>query len=295
VPFLAGFFSKDEILWSAFKIGGYGRAVWAVGLLTAGMTAFYMFRLFYLTFHGSFRGTEEQAVHVHESPRNMTVPLMVLAAGSVLAGYLGLPAVSGLPNLLEHFLEPVVEPAHHALSGVFTGPVPGHAVEWGLMAASVAVGLGGIFLARHLYKTRPELPESLAATFAAPHRVLLNKYYVDEVYGALFVRGAALGGGNALHAVDRYVVDGGDGEVRPGLGVNGIAWACRDILARLSNLWDRWVVDGLVNLTAFLFENVSYVFRAVQNGQVQSYALTMLFGFLFLFGLVGHFVFDLYR
>src|SRR5437870_7326090 len=84
VPFLAGFFSKDEILWSAFKVGGYGRWVWTIGLVTAGMTAFYMFRLFYMTFHGTFRGTPEQASHVHESPSSMTVPLMVLAAGAVL-------------------------------------------------------------------------------------------------------------------------------------------------------------------------------------------------------------------
>src|SRR6185295_3323097 len=79
VPFLSGFFSKDEILWSAFKIGEYGTAVWLVGFLVAGMTAFYMFRLYYMTFAGTFRGTEEQAAHVHESPRSMTVPLMVLA------------------------------------------------------------------------------------------------------------------------------------------------------------------------------------------------------------------------
>jgi NADH:ubiquinone oxidoreductase subunit 5 (subunit L)/multisubunit Na+/H+ antiporter MnhA subunit len=88
----------------------------------------------------------------------------------------------------------------------------------------------------------------------------------------------ALGGGRLLHGVDRYVVDGGDGEVRPALGVNGVAWATRDIVARLSNVWDKYVVDGLVNLTAFLLDNLSYAFRAVQNGLVQNYALSMLIG-----------------
>ncbi len=286
VPFLAGFFSKDEILWSAFKIGGYGRWVWAVGVVTAGMTAFYMFRLFYMTFHGEFRGTPEQAHHVHESPASMTVPLMLLAAGSVLAGYVGLPAVSGLPNLFEHFLEPVLEPAHHALREVLNAPVPGHATEWALMAASVAVGLIGIFVGRHLFKTSPAIPERLASAFAAPHRVLLNKYYVDELYDALFVRGLTLGGGRTLHGVDRYVVDGGDGEVRPGLGVNGVAWVARDILARLSDFWDKWIVDGgLTKVPAVILENLSYVFRAVQNGLVQHYALAMFIGVFLLIGM----------
>ena len=286
VPFLAGFFSKDEILWSAFRIGGYGRWVWAVGVVTAGMTAFYMFRLFYMTFHGEFRGTPEQAHHVHESPSSMTVPLMVLAAGSVLAGYVGLPAVSGLPNLFEHFLEPVLEPAHHALREVLHAPVPGHATEWALMGASVAVGLIGIFVGRHLFKTSPTIPERLAIAFAAPHRVLLNKYYVDELYDALFVRGLALGGGRTLHGVDRYVVDGGDGELRPGLGVNGVAWVARDILARLSDFWDRWIVDGgLTKVPPVILENLSYVFRAVQNGLVQHYALAMFIGVFLLIGM----------
>ena len=293
VPFLAGFFSKDEILWSAFRIGGYGQVVWAIGLVTAGMTAFYMFRLFYMTFHGTFRGTSEQAAHVHESPSSMTVPLMVLAGGSVLAGYVGLPAVTGLPNLFESFLEPVVEPAHHALAEVFAAAEPGHAMEWKLMAASVLVALVGIFAGRFLYKSRPGIADRIASAFASAHRVLLNKYYVDELYGAVFVRGAALGGGRGLHAVDRFVVDGGDGEVRPGLGVNGVAWLARDVVARLSNFWDRVVVDGLVNLTAFVLDNFSYLFRAVQNGLVQHYALVMLIGIFLMIG-AGRYVLGLY-
>jgi NADH:ubiquinone oxidoreductase subunit 5 (subunit L)/multisubunit Na+/H+ antiporter MnhA subunit len=93
--------------------------------------------------------------------------------------------------------------------------------------------------------------------------------------------------------MDRYLVDGGDGEVRPGLGVNGIAWVTRDILARLSNFWDKWVVDGAVNLTAFVLDNLSYVFRAVQNGLVQHYALSMLIG-VFLLIFAGRFLLGLY-
>jgi NADH-quinone oxidoreductase subunit L len=296
IPPLAGFFSKDEILWSAFKVGGYGRLVWTVGFVAAAMTAFYMFRLYHMTFSGSFRGTHEQEHHLHESPSSMTVPLAVLAAGSVLAGFVGIPAALGfgvIPNLFEHFLEPVMEPAHHALGEVFTATTPPHSLEYLLMLASVAIATLGILLAWRLYKAHPEIADRLAVAFAGVHRVLTNKYYVDELYGAVFVRGVALGGGATLHTVDRYVVDGGDGEVRPGLGVNGLAWVARDVVARLSNLWDRFVVDGLVNLTALVLDNFSYLFRAVQNGLVQHYALVMMIG-IFLMIIAGRWPLALY-
>jgi len=217
--------------------------------------------------------------------------------GSIVAGFLGVPAILGrpvgFPNWFEHFLEPVFEDAHHALGEVFTTAVPGHATELGLMAASVAIAFAGIALAWSFYKTHPEIPKRLAGSMAGLHRVLLNKYYVDELYGKVFVRGVALGGGKALHAMDRYVVDGGDGELRPGLGVNGVAWATRQVVAGSSNVFDRFVVDGLVNFTAAVFDNFSYVFRSVQNGLVQSYALAMLIGVFFIIG-AGHFVLHLY-
>jgi NADH-quinone oxidoreductase subunit L len=297
VPLLAGFFSKGEILWSAFKVGGYGRWVWLMGFAVAAMTAFYMFRLYHMTFSGTFRGTPEQAHHVHESPSSMIVPLQVLAVGSIVAGFLGVPAILGkpvgFPNWFEGFLEPVFEDAHHALAEVFTATAPGHGMEWALMGASVAIAFLGIGVAWSFYKRHPEIPERLATSMAGPHRLLLNKYYVDELYGRLFVRGLALGGGTTLHAMDRYVVDGGDGEVRAGLGVNGVAWATRQVVAGSSNFFDRWVVDGLVNLTAAVFDNFSYVFRAVQNGLVQSYALAMLIGVFLIIG-AGAFIFNLY-
>jgi NADH-quinone oxidoreductase subunit L len=293
IPPLAGFFSKDEILWSAFKIGGYGQVVWAFGFVAAALTAFYMFRLYHMTFSGGFRGTAEQAHHVHESPTSMVLPLQVLALGSIVAGFLGVPAILGGGNWIEHFLHPVFQDAHHTLQTVFTAPVPGHGVEAGLMAASVLLAAAGIFVATRFYKAHPEVPERLAASWAGVHRVLLHKYYVDELYGALFVRGAVLGGGSALFASDRFLVDGGDGEVRAGGGVNGIAWLCRDVVARLSNFWDKWVVDGLVNATAFLLDNLSYLVRGVQNGLVQSYALSMLVGFFLLIA-AGRYLLGLY-
>jgi NADH-quinone oxidoreductase subunit L len=297
VPLLAGFFSKDEILWSAYKIGSYGQVVWFMGFVVAGLTAFYMFRLYHMTFSGAFRGTEEQAHHLHESPPSMVVPLMVLAAGSVLAGYLGIPAILGelvgFPNFFEHFLEPVFEGAHETLPQVFSAQAPGHDIEWMLMAASVAVAFLGIILATLFFQRHPEIPKRLAGSLATLHRVLLNKYYVDEIYDAIFVRGLALGGGNALHTMDRYVVDGGDGEVRPGLGVNGLAWLTRDVVAKFSDAWDHYVVDGAVNLTAAVLDNASYVMRALQNGLVQHYALSALIG-VFLMIAAGRFVLHLY-
>ncbi|HEY6552265.1 MAG TPA: hypothetical protein VI669_02875, partial [Vicinamibacteria bacterium] len=182
---------------------------------------------------------------------------------------------------------------HHALEGVLTAPVPGHAIEIGLMVASVAIAALGIMTATRFYSAHPEIAEGLATRFATAHRVLTNKYYVDELYGKVFVRGLALGGGNALFATDRQVIDGGDGEVRAGLGVNGIAWLTRDVVARVSNFWDKWIVDGSVNLLAAILDNLSYVFRAVQNGLVQSYALSMLIG-VFLLLAAGRFLLGLY-
>jgi NADH-quinone oxidoreductase subunit L len=297
IPPLAGFFSKDEILWSAYRVGGYGHSVWGIGALAAALTAFYMFRLYWMTFGGSFRGTAEQAHHLHESPKTMIVPLQVLAVGSILAGLLGVPAVIGhlvgVPNVMEHFMEPAFEHAHHALGEVFMAPVPGHAVELGLMGLSVLIAAAGIAVAWHFYRGAFEIPNRLAASFPGVYRTLLNKYWVDEIYGAVFVRGLALGGGTALHANDRFVVDGGDGEVRAGLGVNGVAWGVRDVVAKASNLWDRWVVDGAVNFTAFVLDTLSYAFRAVQNGLVQNYALSMLIG-LFLLIAAGRFLLGLY-
>ncbi len=297
VPLLSGFFSKDEILWSAYKVGGYGQVVWVMGLVVAGLTAFYMFRLYHMTFSGTFRGTEDQAHHLHESPRTMLIPLEVLAVGSILAGYLGFPAVLGervgFPNVFERFLEPVFASAHETLPAVFRAGPPAVGMEETLMGASILMAAVGIGLAWLFFQRHPEYPARLASSLRPVHQLLLRKYYVDEIYDAVFVRGLALGGGDALDTMDRYVIDGGDGEVRPGLGVNGVAWLTRDVVARFSDAWDRIVVDGAVNLAAAILDNASYVLRALQNGLVQHYALSALIG-IFLMIWAGRFVLRLY-
>src|SRR5206468_3786255 len=126
-------------------------------------------RLYYMTFHGAFRGTEEQAAHVHESPKSMTVPLMVLAAGSCVAGLLGIPAALGGGNAFEHFLEPAFEAAHHALALVFPAREHPHSLEYGLMGASIAIAAAGILLATFLYKIKPALSAALASGLAPVH------------------------------------------------------------------------------------------------------------------------------
>jgi NADH-quinone oxidoreductase subunit L len=171
--------------------------------------------------------------------------------------------------------------------------VPGHGFELGLMALSVLIAVVGIYVATGFYRGTFETPSRLVAAFPGLYRTILNKYWVDELYDAVFVRGLALGGGSALFANDRLVIDGGDGEVRMGLGVYGAAWWVRDVFARASNLWDRWVVDGAVNFTAFVLDNMSYVVRAVQSGLVQNYALSMLIG-IFLLIAAGRFLLGLY-
>ena len=293
IPPLAGFFSKDEILWSAYRVGGYGRMVWAIGIATAALTAFYMFRLYSLTFRGSFRGPAEAAYQVHESPATMRFALVVLALGSILAGLVGVPAVLFGSNRIERFLEPVFAPAHHALALVFAAPADGGSGELALVLLSVLVAAAGIALARRFYSGSSPVPVRLAESFPVVYRTLLAKYRVDELYTAVFVKGLALGGGSALYANDRFVIDGGEGELRPGLGVNGLAWGVRDLLAKASNLWDRHVVDGAVTATAFVLDNSSYALRALQNGLVQHYALGMLIG-LFLLIAAGRFVLGLY-
>ena len=180
VPGLAGFFSKDEILAMAYVSPvGAGRFAWFIGTLVAGITAFYSFRLFFLIFHGEFRGTQKQKDHLHESPRVVTVPLILLAIGAVASGWFGIPAVLGGGANWGHFLEPVVgHPLVH----------PSHATEIVLMIISVAAGAVGILLAWYMYIHKPELPEKVRNSFSKLYTLSLNKYYVDELYSAILVK-----------------------------------------------------------------------------------------------------------
>ena len=272
IPPLSGFFSKDEILYRTFLSNPL---LWGIGAITAVMTAFYMFRLINMTFLGQYRGPAPDAEghgdshgHAwhgpHESPRLMTWPLVALAAGAVLAGFVGVPAALGGSNMIEHFLEPsftvpgmahAAEEAHH------------YEIEWALMALSVLLALGAIWFARRNYVQRPEEAERLAERLAGTHRLLTNKYYVDELYDATFVRGS-MSSARGLWRFDGGVVDG---------AVNGTGWATR-ASSVISDVLDKYVVDGLVNLVGWICREGSYGFRRAQTGLIQNYAFATLVG-----------------
>jgi NADH-quinone oxidoreductase subunit L len=179
IPGLAGFFSKDEILWMAYASGPVGKFVWILGAVTALLTAFYSFRIVFLAFHGSFRGTREQEHHLHESPRNMTIPLIILGIGSVAAGWVGIPAALGGHNAIAEFLAPVVGHPHVDAS---------HAEEYAVMLLSITVAIVGILAAYFLYIKRKDIPVTLREKLSLPYQVLWNKYYIDEIYDFLIVR-----------------------------------------------------------------------------------------------------------
>jgi NADH-quinone oxidoreductase subunit L len=274
IPGLAGFFSKDEILWQAYSSPQGSKMLWAVGIATAAMTAFYMWRLMNLTFYGKSRVSEEAAKHVHESPRTMTVPLMVLAAGSVLAGWLGTPKLWNLGEAFRGF-ETWLEPsfASAAAEAVHEGQHSA-SIEWILMAFSVAIAIIGITVARYFYHHKPEVPDSIEKSLRPLHGLLYNKWYVDELYDFLFVNGLGKGGGRALGAFDRNVVDG---------GVNGAGWLTR-FSSRVSIWWDTWIVDGAVRFSSFFVKMLSYPVCILQTGRVQAYAFFVLAGALAMLG-----------
>ena len=198
VPFLSGFFSKDAILTSAFAGGHY--ALWAAGLLGAIMTAFYMFRLVYLTFYGAERVSRESGQHIHESPRAMTISLVFLAVFSVLAGYIGLPALFGKKaDLFGRFLEGTFKTERHHLAG---------STEGLLVLLATASALGGIALAFAFYRRTPALPSRMASRFPGVYRLLVGKYFIDEVYDAVVVRPLVRGAEMIYDHFDLKVIDG---------------------------------------------------------------------------------------
>ncbi len=266
VPLLAGFFSKDAILAAVFEAHfrqapWLPKVLWIVALFTAGLTAFYMFRLVSLAFYGTFRGTAEQHAHVHESPKSMTVPLVVLAFLSVVGGWIGIPIVRG-GDRIGRFLAPVV-PAlagaraeEHALSVT---------LEIALMVASVAVAMIGLLLAYFWYaKGEGRVPARLAGRFPLLFRAVANKYFVDEAYDVLFVEGLAKGGGRLMWEVDAIwdLIPNGTAAV-----TRGASW--------LSHFFDKYFVDGAVNGVADSLQGGFRLLRRAQTGRVQNYALVM--------------------
>jgi NADH-quinone oxidoreductase subunit L len=230
VPPLAGFFSKDEILGAAFHEGRI--ALWLVLLAGAFMTAFYTFRLTFLAFFGNPRMSREVAHHVHESPAVMTVPLIVLAALTVVAGLaFGIPGAHGTP--FARFLAPVLPHAEGEHGG---------GLALALLVLSAAVAVAGVALAWLVYGRGDVRPGSIGVPRNALHRILLNKYYVDEIYDALIV--------NPIYRLSQ--------------------WCAR--------VFDLGVIDGAVNGAGRSVTAWARGLRRLQTGFVMNYALTMLVG-----------------
>jgi NADH-quinone oxidoreductase subunit L len=290
-PF-AGFFSKDAILWETWsREGGAYRFLWYIGFATALMTAFYMFRLMFLTFHGRPRMSHEVEHHIHESPISMTAPLVVLALCAIVAGWLGWPHSLGGSDRFTKFLEPVFASEARVLqeegrtSQLVAGLEEEHnsGTEWLLMGLSLAAaGVGGVLAWRSYGHADKGFTEPIAAV-PPVYNTLLNKYYVDEGYDYVFtgrrklgdVRLGVLGLGEASSWADSHVIDA---------AVNDVGWITR-LTATISSWWDKWMIDGIcVNGPAILARMLSYPARLFEWGLVQWYALVMtagLVGFVF--------------
>jgi NADH-quinone oxidoreductase subunit L len=253
IPGLSGFFSKDEILWRSFSSGHGHWALWVIGFITAGLTAFYMFRLVFLTFYGRERMDSETKSHLHESPRSMTIPLMILALFSVIGGLVGMPHIFGVTNYFEEWLHPVMsganqEAAVHALAASGANA----SLEIILMVASVALVAVAIYLAFYFYLRNARAGTGLAEKFSGVKQLLVGKYYVDEFYGAAVVR--------------------------PTVYFSLFLWRIVDVV----------LIDGLINGLAKIWRDVSDALRYSQSGQVRSYATIFVLGVLVL---VAYFVF----
>jgi NADH-quinone oxidoreductase subunit L len=267
VPFLSGFFSKDEILFETFAAGHW--IFWIMGAFTSLLTATYMFRLVFLTFHGERRTAAPSHAapthdphsapsHLHDAPPSMAIPLVVLALGAVLAGYVGVPHALGGENRLASWLAPSfaapvaggLQASGEGGAGEAEAAEEEHAaLELTLMAVSSAIALLGIGLAAFIWLKRRDIADAMARNYAGVHRLLLNKYYVDEAYDAAVVQPIRIGSEEGL-------------------------WRGLDVK----------VVDGAVNGTGALVAAGSSVLRRLQTGSVRTYASSMFIGVVVILG-----------
>ncbi len=241
IPPFAGFFSKDEILAKSFE---NNFAIWLILSIASMMTAFYMFRLVYLTFFGTFRGTEETKHHIHESPAIMTVPLIILAILSVIGGFMGLPEVFGATHKFANYISSVTNaskeilPHAHHLS---------HATEWILIAVAILAAIASIWYARNKYIVKSERPADDEKTLSPLQRWVANKFYVDEFYDKIIVKPIQI-------LSDLFLV-----------------------------LIDKLVIDLTVNFTAWFVGAAGKTIRLIQNGNTGFYVFAMVTGMIVLF------------
>lgn len=235
---LSGFFSKDEILAHVFE---HNQIMWGIGLFTSMMTAFYMFRLLFVTFFGEFRGTHDQKHHLHESPATMTIPLIILAVLSAAGGLLNIPHVLGGGESLSHFMAPLFELSKQVNPDLFEGHLE-HSTEYILMGVSVGAAVLSILFAYNLFMSKKVVPAADKDVTGFP-KVLQNKYYVDEFYEAVFV--------NPMRKLSDVLYSFGE-----------------------------FLIDLVVNGTGRLVQFLSGRLRLLQTGETGFYVFAMVLGIL---------------
>ncbi|MGI4735669.1 MAG: NADH-quinone oxidoreductase subunit L [Janthinobacterium lividum] len=244
IPPFAGFFSKDEILSHVYE---HSKVMWAIGVFTSFLTAFYMFRLLFLTFFGEFRGTEEQRHHLHESPASMTLPLVVLAILSAVGGFMGAPMFLG-KHYLADYLAPIFTYSKQILPAAFSTE-PDHNTELMLIGISVLVAVIGIVFAYVQYVARAQRPAADDAQRSAPESLVYHKYYIDELYNTLFVKPIMALSSGLYKFVENGVID------------------------PIANGFGRATLAG------------GQLLRFVQTGSVETYLLLMVIGIVLILGL----------
>jgi NADH-quinone oxidoreductase subunit L len=235
-PLMSGFFSKDEILAAAFE---HLPILWVVGIITAGLTAFYTFRAIFVAFHGQPRD-QRLYDHAHESGKPITFALIALAVLSIFGGLLGLPGFLGAPHALEKWLEPVYMAVEHGAESHLSLNV-----ELALFAISAVVAIVGIAVAYFFYLVKPAIPQELARRSRPVFSLLANKYYVDELYHALFVKPGLILARNMAQGVDNQLID-------------------------------HILVDGLAKVVGWCGQQLSHL----QSGYLRHYALATFIGVL---------------
>ena len=273
IPPLAGFFSKDEILWRASRVS---LVYWGIGIFTALLTSFYMFRLWFLTFFGEYRGTEGAVEHgagrgfhlhgdhghrgIHESPTVMLVPLVILAVLSVIGGWVGVPGSLGGSNRFDKFLSPVFRATIPAGTNEgmppearMEGPEPaaGRRQELAYTAVSVGAAALGLFLAWLLYYRRPQLPQQIAEALGGFYHAVANKYYVDELYAILFVKPLVDGSTRILwHSIDENVIDAAFND--SAYNARHVSDAVRHMQSGNIRSYAGWVAAGAAVVIAYM-------------------------------------------
>lgn len=240
IPPFSGFFSKDEILAHAYE---HSPTLWFFGQVASILTVFYMFRLLYLTFYRKFRGTHEQEHHLHESPKTMTIPLIVLAGLSILGGVLGFPEFWGASNWMHHHLDPII--AHKNPS------ILSHSKEWMLMAIAVIAAGATVFFAYMIYIKNQILPEAKDENITGIKKVIYNKYYIDEIYDMIIRKPLDILAEVFYKFMDLQVVDG----IVNGVGnaVTGVSSVIRKVQTGHIGFYIFGMVLGIIAILFFAF------------------------------------------